>query len=107
MIEQEQPIEPVLKKLMNDPPMNDWMVRYTSLMSTPCLSALSRSTAMKRCGTLGMNVVLTVASSGRLRAAARNLLTLAARKPIDDTVEPIVTVPSMLCVSATPRSSES
>ena len=48
-------------------------------MSTPCLSTLSRSTAMNCCGTRGRNVVFTVAISGRFRAAARNLSTLAAR----------------------------
>src|SRR5580692_3453317 len=34
---------------------------------------------MNSCGTLGINVVLTVPSSGRLRAAAKNLVKLSPR----------------------------
>src|SRR3989475_2797913 len=48
-------------------------------MATPCLIALSRSTWTNCCGTLGRNVVVTPAISGRFRAAARNVFKLLAR----------------------------
>src|SRR5580704_9683531 len=57
------------------------MVWYTSLIATPCLSTLSRSTLMYSSGTLGINVVATKPISGRLRAAAKNLAVLSARNP--------------------------
>src|SRR5437879_3930522 len=55
------------------------MVWYTSLIATPCLSTLSRSTLMYSSGTLGINVEVTKPISGRLRAAARNLFRLNFR----------------------------
>src|SRR6266850_2169222 len=45
------------------------MVWYTSLIATPCLSTLSRSTLMYSSGTLGINVEVTKPISGRLRSA--------------------------------------
>ena len=45
----------------------------------PCLSALSRSTSAKSCGTLGVSVVKRRANSGRWRAAARNFVVFSAR----------------------------
>ena len=48
--------------------MKVWIVRYTSLMATPCLMTLSRSTLTNCCGTLGRKVVRQAAD---LRPFAR------------------------------------
>ena len=45
----------------------------------PASSTLSRSTWTYTCGTLGRNVVIMLAISGRLRAASINVFTFCAR----------------------------
>src|SRR4029079_16145499 len=49
-------------------------VWYTSLTDAPCFMTFSRSTSAYNWGTLEREVVLSPASSGRLRASVRKVL---------------------------------
>src|SRR6201986_2623565 len=54
--------------------MNACSVWYTSLTEAPCFMTFSRSTSAYSWGTLEREVVLSPASSGRLRASVRKVL---------------------------------
>ena len=68
------PLAPEAVEIVDEAAAEEGLQRLVGppLMADPCLSTLSRSTSMNICGTTGRKVDVTLASSGRLRAASRN-----------------------------------